>query len=51
MILILILSGVLIVVFNLESLDDEFSQSQQVAGYFIIIMLCLFLGAAAVAVG
>ena len=50
----LVLSSVLILVFELESsavASGSSSRSQLVAGYFVFLLSCLYLGASYIAVG
>ena len=45
-------SAIVILAFKLESIEDgDVSVSQTVAGYFVLVLQCLFLGCATLSVG
>ena len=45
-------SAVIILAFKLEDIGDgEVTMSQTVAGYFVLVLQCLFLGSATLSVG
>ncbi len=46
-----IASAVIILAFKLENIEGDVSVSQTVAGYFVLVLQCLFLASATLSVG